>query len=122
MVDLYDDTNGNGVLDGVEGNMGPSAVLAIGAIQVLITTYATYDWRDEQFRAMALDPSTAKFVVAKNPMNYRMVYSDLAPAIFILDTPGPTPPTVRHVAFQNVARPYFPLDEDIPGMTPTILT
>jgi hypothetical protein len=41
--------------------------------------------------------------------------------MFVLDTPGPTPPTVRHVQYKNVRRPYFPLDKEIPGLTPTIL-
>ena len=111
-----------GIFAGVEGNMGPTAVLAIGAIEVLITSYATYDWRDEQFRALDLAPRTAKFVVAKNPMNFRLAYGDYARATFILDTPGPTPPTLRHVPFQKLKRPYFPLDAEIGGLTPTILT
>ena len=111
-----------GIFAGVEGNMGPTAVLAIGAIQVLITTYATYDWRDEQFRALDLAPRTAKFVVAKNPMNFRLAYGDYAQTTFILDTPGPTPPTLRHVPFQKLKRPYFPLDTEIGRLTPTILT
>ena len=111
-----------GIYDGVAGNMGPSAVLTIGAIHVLITTHGTYDWRDEQYRAVGLDPATAKFVVAKNPMNYRLAYGPLAKAIFVLDTPGPTPPTIRHAQFTQLQRPYFPLDEDIPGLAPTILT
>lgn len=111
-----------GIYDGVEGNMGPTAVLAMAGIRVLITTYGTYDWRDEQYRAVGLDPVTAKFVVAKNPMNYRLAYGALAKAIFILDTPGPTPPTIRHAQFTQLQRPYFPLDAEILGLTPTILT
>lgn len=110
-----------GIFDGTEGNMGPTAVLAIGTIRVLIMTYATYDWRDEQFRAMKLDPTKAKFIVAKNPMNYRLAYGDLAKAIYILDTPGPTPVTMRNVQFTRLKRPYFPLDETIKGLNPTIL-
>ncbi len=110
-----------GIWDGIEGNMGPSAVLNIGAIQVLIATYATYDWMDEQFSAMHMDPSAAKFIVAKNPMNYRQAYGALAKASFVLATPGPTPATIRHVAYQRLQRPYFPLDAQIEGLTPTIL-
>jgi len=110
-----------GVWDDVESNMGPSAVLRIGAVQVLVASHATYDWMDEQYRSMGMNPSEAKFIVAKNPMNYRQAYGTIAKAIFVLDTPGPTPPTVRHVQYKNVRRPYFPLDTDIPGLTPTIL-
>ena len=110
-----------GIWDGSEGNMGPSGVLEIGPVQVLISAHGTYDWMDEQFRAAGLQPDTAQFIVAKNPMNYRQAYGDRAGAVFVLDTPGPTPATMRHLAFQNFKRPYFPLDEDIAGLQPTIL-
>jgi microcystin degradation protein MlrC len=110
-----------GIWDGVEGEMGPSAVLTIGAIQVLVATYSTYDWMDEQFRSIGLDPSTAKFIVVKNPMNYRLAYGEIAKAAFILDTPGATPVTCRHLPYKYLKRPYFPLDTEIPGLTPTIL-
>ena len=101
--------------------MGPSAVLAVGPIQVLIASEGTYDWKDEQFRSVGLIPPAAKFVVVKNPMNYRLAYGDIAKAVFILDTPGPTPATVRNVNYAHVKRPYFPVDEHIPGLVPVIL-
>ncbi|MDP6776110.1 MAG: M81 family metallopeptidase [Candidatus Latescibacteria bacterium] len=110
-----------GIWDGVEGDMGPSAVLTVGEIRVLIASHGTYDWADEQFRSMGLDPSRAKFVVAKNPMNYRLAYGAIAKAAYILDTPGPTPATVRNVSYRSLERPYFPLDEQIPGMSPVVL-
>ncbi len=110
-----------GMWDGVGGQMGPSAVLTIGAVQILITSHPTYDWMDEQFSSVQLNPATAKFVVAKNPMNYRCAYGDKAKEIFILDTPGPTPPTVKHLSYRRLKRPYFPLDEHISGLTPTVL-
>lgn len=107
-----------GVWNGTEGNMGTSAVLEIetgtsGAVQVLIATHATYDWADEQFQSMGLEARNAKFVVVKNPMNYRIGYSEIAKAAFILDTPGPTPATLRGVNYKNLARPYFPADPDM---------
>ena len=117
-----------GIWDGVEGAMGPSAVLEIasrggpGAVRVLLATHATYDWADEQFRCVGLDPATAKFIVAKNPMNYHLAYSPIAAATYILDTPGPTPATVRGVPFRNLQRPWFPADSDIPNFRPTLLT
>ena len=110
-----------GIWDGVEGNMGPSAVLTIGAIQVLVATHGTYDWADEQFRSMEMQPPDAKFIVVKNPMNYRLAYGEIAKAAFILDTPGATPATCRHLPYKHLKRPYFPLDTEIPGLTPTSL-
>ena len=111
-----------GQWEGLDADMGPTAVFSIGAIQVLIMSIGTYDWMDEQFRSVDLDPTSAKFVIAKNPMNYRQAYGTLARDIIILDTPGPTPASLKHVKFQKMQRPYFPADIDVPGLQPTILT
>ena len=68
------------------------------------------------------NPAAAKFIVAKNPMNYHLAYSPLAAATYILDTPGPTPATERGAPFRNLQRPWFPADPDIPNLRPTLLT
>ena len=101
--------------------MGPSAVLECDSAQILITTYGTYEWRDEQFRALNMDIEGAKFIVAKNPMNYRQTYNEIANGEFILDTPGATPPTLKRFTYHNVPRPYFPLVDEIPDFIPTLL-
>lgn len=111
-----------GQWEGHREDMGPSAVFAIGSVRVLIMSRATYDWADEQFRAAELKPEQAKFVVAKNPMNYRLAYGSIAAAVFVLDTPGPTPPTLKHHTFEKLARPFFPADDEIENLEPTVLT
>jgi microcystin degradation protein MlrC len=106
-----------GIWEGQFGNMGPSAVLQIGPAQVLVTSNASYDWADEQFRSMEMDTRGAKFIVVKNPMNYRLGYAGITQAAFILDTPGPTPATLKHVRYRYLQRPYYPADPDIPNLT-----
>ncbi len=111
-----------GQFEGHLEQMGPTAVFAIGSVRVLIMTRATYDWADEQIRTVNLDPTQIKFIVAKNPMNFRLAYGDIARGMFVLDTPGPTPATLKHVDFKKLKRPYFPADAEIENLTPTILT
>jgi microcystin degradation protein MlrC len=111
-----------GIWDDVVGEMGPTAVVSVGAVRILITTYATYDWADEQWQAVGIDPRDTKFVVAKNPMNFHNVYDDVATAVLILDTPGPTPATIRNRPLVNMPRPYFPVDDDIPDLEPVVWT
>ncbi|MEO1983939.1 MAG: M81 family metallopeptidase, partial [Fuerstiella sp.] len=110
-----------GQWDGRHEHMGRTAVFRIGPVRVIIMSRATYDWADEQIRSVGLNPSHAKFIVAKNPMNYRLAYGDIAKAVIVLDTPGPTPATLKHVRFRKLSRPYFPADVDIPGLQPTIM-
>lgn len=111
-----------GIWGGQRGDMGPSAMLQIGQVQVLVASHPTYEWADEQFRSMKMNPSAAKFIVVKNPMNYRNTYLETAKKAFILDTPGPTPAILDHVQFRRLKRPYFPADKEIPNLTPTILS
>ena len=111
-----------GIWGGQWGAMGPSAMLEIGKVQVLIASHPTYEWADEQFRSLQMNPSAAKFIVVKNPMNYRNTYLKAAKRVFILDTPGPTPAILDHMQFLRLKRPYFPADRDIPNLTPTILS
>ena len=92
-----------GIWDGVAGDMGPSAVLevpsrgGVGTVRILLATHATYDWADEQFRSVDLDPAAAKFIVAKNPMNYHVAYGPPSPAPPTSWTP-PAPPPLRYAA------------------------
>ncbi len=110
-----------GIWDGQSGNMGPSAALQVGSIQIAVASHGTYEWCGEQYDLLGLNARTAKFVVVKNPMNYSMAYGDIAKGEFILNTPGPTPATLRGAQFRNVRRPYYPADPEIPGLQPTIL-
>jgi microcystin degradation protein MlrC len=110
-----------GIWEGQTGEMGPSARLRAGNVNILVTTFATYDWADEQFRSAGMDPATAGFIVVKNPMNYRVGYAGRFREAYVLDTPGATPASLRNVKFSRLERPYFPADEDIPGIQPLIL-
>jgi microcystin degradation protein MlrC len=90
--------------------MGPSAVLKVGAVQILIMSYATYDWADEQYRSAGLDAAIAKFVLVKNMMNFRIAYGSIMKAYFVLNLPGPTTLDMRTLPFRRVRRPIYPLD------------
>jgi microcystin degradation protein MlrC len=102
--------------------MGPSAVLAVRSIRLLVMSNPTYDWGDDQYRALGLDPSTAKFVGVKNMMNFRFGYGKLMKGHFVLDLPGPTPPDMRTLTFTRLTRPIFPLERELDKPDLTIST
>ncbi|MHC4878620.1 MAG: M81 family metallopeptidase [Planctomycetota bacterium] len=107
-----------GIWDGRPGDMGPSAVIQAGGINICIATHPTYEWCGEQLTSLGVDTTEAKFVVVKNPMNYHMVWPSAK--TFVLDTPGPTPATLRHLPFRRLQRPFFPLDEHIENSQPAV--
>jgi microcystin degradation protein MlrC len=113
-------TYAGGILGGLTVTMGPSAVLTVGSIRLLVMSNATYDWGDDQYRALGLDPSAAKFVGVKNMMNFRFGYGDIMKGFFVLDLPGPTPPDMRQLPFRRLSRPIFPLDRDLAVPPPAL--
>ncbi len=102
-----------GIFGGTVASMGPSVVLQIGSIQVLVQSTPTYDWRDEQYRSVGMNPGEAKFVGAKNMMNFRNAYGSIMKGYFVLDLPGPTAPDMRSLPFERARRSWFPMDEDM---------
>lgn len=111
-----------GIWEGRQGQMGPAARFDVGSIQIALASHPTYEWCGEQFEILGMQPQSARFVVAKNPMNYQLAFGAYCRAAFILDTPGPTPATLRHVRHRRLRRPYFPADQEIPGLQPTVYT
>ena len=101
-----------GILGGTWATMGPSVVLEVGSILILIATYPTYDWADEQYRHMGMEPEKIKFIGVKNMMNFRFGYRNIMKGFFVLDLPGPTPPDMRMLPFKRASHPLFPLDEN----------
>ena len=109
-----------GIWDGRPGCMGPTAVVRIGPIQIVVSSNATYDWMTEQFDLLGLDIAACKFVVAKNPMNYQQAYAGLMKAAFILDTPGSTPANTNALTYTGMAADWFPKKTGVTIDEPTV--
>jgi microcystin degradation protein MlrC len=109
-----------GAFGGTYASMGLTALLRIGSIAVLIMSLPTYDWADEQYRAVGIDPAQYEFIGVKNPMNYRFAYRQIMRASYVVDTPGPTPAHVLHLPFKKMQRPFYPFDQEIPGIEPHV--
>jgi microcystin degradation protein MlrC len=98
-----------GPLGGVEAQLGPSAVLRIGNLQVLATTYPAYEYGDEQFVAGGIAVQQCDFAVVKNPVNARLAIANAG--FIVLDTVGPTSPKLQDLPWRRLARPCFPMED-----------
>ena len=99
-----------GILGGTEVSMGRSLVLQVGRLQLMVVSRPTYEWADEQYRSMGLDPRQAKFVCVKNMMNFRVGYGGIMKGFFVVAVPGPTPADMGMLPFRRIRRPVYPLD------------
>ncbi len=115
-VKIEKKTNGQfkyngGIWNGMVGNMGPSVLVTHKEIHIIISSHGTYEWNCEQFLSFGLDLNSFKFIVVKNPMNFKNSFKHLN-EIYVLDTPGPTPPTCKHLKFKKMYN-YFPKEKNL---------
>jgi microcystin degradation protein MlrC len=94
-------------------DMGPSVVLKIGAIHIVVTTQSGPHFAPQLFRAAGLDPFAAQVFVAKSPCGFRAAYAPRARAIEVVKAPGCAPSDFWNYEYQNLTRPAWPWDREM---------
>jgi microcystin degradation protein MlrC len=92
-------------------DMGPSVVLRIGSIHLVVTARSGPHFAPELFRAAGLDPFTASVLVAKSPCGFRAAYQDRARQILVVRAPGCAPADFWKYQYDRIPRPLWPWDE-----------
>ena len=101
----------DGGAHGLELSMGPSAVIAIGAIRLLLRSQPSMEWDTAMYTSQGLDLRDAALVFVKSPSHFRAGFGPFASRILVANTPGPTAPDMRRIPFKNVTRPLYPIDD-----------
>jgi microcystin degradation protein MlrC len=96
--------------EGLSIRMGPTAVLAIGSIRMLVRSNPSTEWDTGMYLSQGLDPRQAALVFVKSPSHFRASFGPLAARILLADTPGSTCADMRRIPFRHVTRPLYPLD------------
>lgn len=94
-------------------NAGPTAVLRIGKIHVVITTKPAFMLDYQLYLRVGLDITVAKIVQAKSAGAYRAFYQPLAFACIDFAAPGASDSRLELMPFTRPKRPLWPLDRDI---------
>jgi len=95
-------------------NLGASALLDLGGIQVVIISIRTQCADPIFLEMMGLNIAKARAVVVKSRGHFRAGFDEFfAPAQVIeVDAPGLTSPVLTRFDFKNMPRPVFPIDPD----------
>jgi microcystin degradation protein MlrC len=95
---------------GLAMDMGPTAVLGIGQVRVLVRSRPSMEWDRAMYLSQGLDPAAARLVFVKSPSHFRESFGPLAARILLADTPGPTRADIGQLPYRRVTRPLSPLD------------
>jgi microcystin degradation protein MlrC len=95
---------------GVESNMGPTAVLGIGGIDVVTISNRIQTIDLQAFLSQGIDPRTKDVLVVKSVQHFRAAYAPIAREIVLVDSGGICSPDISRLKFTRLRRPIWPLD------------
>lgn len=103
-----------GVLKNVSSDMGPSALLDLGGIQLVVISYRCQCMDPRQFEMFGLDIAQARVVVVKSRGHFRGGFDEFfkPDQIYEVDCPGLTSPVLANFTWTKLPRPVYPLDEE----------
>ncbi len=97
---------------GMRNSMGPTAILRIGGIDVIITTARLQVLDLAIFRSQGIDPENKAIVAVKSAHHFRGAFGPIAREIMLVDALGLATPSLKSLNYVNVRRPVWPLDMD----------
>ena len=95
---------------GVRIDMGPSAVLDTGAMQIVILSHHHEPWDLGVFTSMGIQPQHHRYILLKSRIHYRAGFGDLPKLTLTLDGSGVTTSDNDVLRYRRVRRPIYPLD------------
>ncbi|GFE63869.1 M81 family metallopeptidase [Litoreibacter roseus] len=101
------------ILGGQERSFGPTAVLRVAGIDVLIVSIAHQMLDLQQFRAFGIEPTAKSVVVLKSMQHFRAAFAPIAGRIIVCDTGALCTTRYDLLPYKNVPRPIFPLDQGV---------
>jgi microcystin degradation protein MlrC len=99
---------------GVRMSFGPTAVIEIGSVQVVIVTEPHQCHDLQQFLAFGIDPRSKKIVTVKSMQHFRAAFEPIASRVLVCDSGALASPDLTKFTFTRVPRPMYPLDPNTP--------
>jgi microcystin degradation protein MlrC len=95
---------------GVEVHMGPTGVLEVGGMLIVVTSNHHEPWDLGVFRSVGIEPTEKRFLLLKSRIHYRAGFAPIAQHTLTLDGDGVTTSDNSRLEFVRLRRPIFPLD------------
>ena len=100
------------ILGGLHRSYGPSAVLRVDDIEILIVTIAKQILDLQQFKSFGIEPERKGVIALKSMQHFRAAFEPFAGQVVICDSGALCTLHYERLPYRNVPRPIFPLDQD----------
>jgi len=101
------------MMQGLPGEFGPMAVLVVGGVEIVVSTYRRQLLDRDMLRIVDIDPRSRRLLVVKSAVHFRADLGPLADTIFDADTPGIHRPDFQCFQYDRLRRPVYPLDPNL---------
>ncbi len=98
------------ILGGLERNFGPTAVLKVAGIDILVVSIPHQMLDLRQFETFGIDPAAKAVVALKSMQHFRAAFAPIAGRIIVCDSGALCTLDYASLEYKNVPRPMFPLD------------
>ncbi len=98
---------------GLDKTWGPTVVLHVQGIDILVVTQPAQILDLAQFTAFGIDPRKKKVVGLKSMQHFRAAFEPIASKVIVCDSGALCSPHYARKSYAKVPRPLFPLDQDI---------
>ena len=92
-------------------DMGPTAVLDTGKVQIIITTKNQEPNDLNCMRSLDIEPTEKRYLMLKSRIHYRAGFRKIAGATIECAGEGVCTSDYSAIDFKNVRRPIYPLDD-----------
>jgi microcystin degradation protein MlrC len=98
---------------GIFENLGQTAVLDIGTVEILICSYRHEPYDPAVFTHAGIDPAKKKYILIKSRQHFRSGFGPILKEVVMVSGPGICTSDYSQFPWKNVRRPIYPLDKDI---------
>jgi len=95
---------------GTQTDMGPSGVLEIGSVKVVVISRNVEPQDPGCFRSMGIEPTHMRYLILKSRIHYRAGFTDISTRDIPCNGVGVTSSDNTLFTFEDVRRPIYPLD------------
>jgi len=101
------------MIGGLASSFGPSLVIRVDDIEILVTSSARQMLDLQQFKAFGIDPECKRIVALKSMQHFRAAFEPIAGQVIVCDSGALCTPDYARMSYENVRRPIFPLDSEV---------
>jgi microcystin degradation protein MlrC len=91
-------------------DMGPTAVLDTGGIEIVVTSRQIEPYDIAAFRAVGIDPAAKRYLMLKSRVHWRAGLGAIAQAVVECAGSGVCTSDYSQLRFRHLRRPVYPLD------------